>query len=130
MLQIPVVAPVLCLNCRDVNLVWVIAPLLICRKIYVQAQITGMASAQKWLNAIRQALLPPQTPQDRTSGSQSGPETPEEVQQAQQIAFEFSQLYQFNQQEELGCGQFGTVYGGVHRRFSHCRDVTVFSTVI
>lgn len=74
-------------------------------------QVLGLASAQKWLNAIRQALLPPQVPP-----SAAVSETAEETQQAQQIAFEFSQLYQFNQQEELGCGQFGTVYGGVHRR--------------
>ncbi|KRX36030.1 Serine/threonine-protein kinase dkf-1, partial [Trichinella murrelli] len=39
----------------------------------------------------------------------------EEMKRSQRVALEFSSLFQINQQEELGSGQFGTVFGGVHR---------------
>lgn len=82
----------------------------------------GVASANKWMTAIRQALLPPMQGEERAAAAAAAANTTlqtevsEESQLTQQIALEFSQLYQFNQQEELGSGQFGTVYGGVHRR--------------
>lgn len=61
----------------------------------------GLASAQKWYTALRQALLPPPVPREPPGA---------------EVALEFSQMYQVNASEELGSGQFGTVYGGVHRQ--------------
>uniref|UniRef100_A0A915J3I2 Protein kinase C n=1 Tax=Romanomermis culicivorax TaxID=13658 RepID=A0A915J3I2_ROMCU len=77
----------------------------------------GKASAQRWLDAIRSALLPPsRLAFDLNSGpSSQTPEGMAELKQAQQVALEFSQLYQVFEHEELGCGQFGVVYGGIHR---------------
>ncbi|VDO96943.1 unnamed protein product [Soboliphyme baturini] len=73
----------------------------------------GLAVAQKWIAAIHQALLPPKLPQEKLTPIVPS-EDADEIKDTH-VALEFSNLYQINQQEELGSGQFGTVYGGVHR---------------
>ncbi|KRX96980.1 Serine/threonine-protein kinase dkf-1 [Trichinella pseudospiralis] len=76
----------------------------------------GVAPAQRWLSAIHDALLPPgqfgRPPREIIASSV---ENLEEMKRSQRVALEFSSLFQINQQEELGSGQFGTVFGGVHR---------------
>ncbi|KAL1229591.1 Serine/threonine-protein kinase [Trichinella spiralis] len=77
----------------------------------------GVAPAQRWFSAIHDALLPPGQfgrPPSREIIA-SSVENLEEMKRSQRVALEFSSLFQINQQEELGSGQFGTVFGGVHR---------------
>uniref|UniRef100_A0A914UV16 protein kinase C n=1 Tax=Plectus sambesii TaxID=2011161 RepID=A0A914UV16_9BILA len=66
----------------------------------------SLASAQKWFQALQQALQPP-------PATYENPEP----------ALQFTELYQVLCDRTLGSGQFGTVYGGVHRQSG--RDVAV-----
>ncbi|KAI1719904.1 protein kinase domain-containing protein [Ditylenchus destructor] len=86
-------------------------------------------NAAQWATAIKHALMPV-TPQ--SSGPQGGAasDRPQEMVQLKvpvpgetghlgvqiQSEQEFSQLYQIFADEILGSGQFGTVYGGIHRK--------------
>lgn len=65
----------------------------------------GVHLAKTWENTIRQALMPVQS----TSKSENTGESEEKV-------TDMSQLYQIFPDEVLGSGQFGIVYGGVHRK--------------
>ncbi|XP_018321505.1 serine/threonine-protein kinase D3 [Agrilus planipennis] len=67
----------------------------------------GAYLAKSWETAIRQALLPV------TANLRTEPSTDSEEQVA-----DMNQLYQIYPDEVLGSGQFGIVYGGVHRRTS------------
>ncbi|GMS82068.1 hypothetical protein PENTCL1PPCAC_4243 [Pristionchus entomophagus] len=83
----------------------------------------GPEGAGTWANAIKSALMPV-TPQsstplkdqlkvpggDATKGTHLGVHI--------QTEHEFSSLYQIFADEILGSGQFGTVYGGIHRKSS------------
>lgn len=66
----------------------------------------GVHLAKSWETCIRQALMPvtSSTNADNNSG-----ESDERV-------TDMSQVYQIFPDEVLGSGQFGTVYGGVHRK--------------
>nr|AGY49605.1 protein kinase D [Anopheles stephensi] len=72
----------------------------------------GAYLAKSWETAIRQALMPVQTGSSRSEahGTGGGPSEPEER------VTDMSQLYQIFPDEVLGSGQFGIVYGGVHRK--------------
>nr|CAD7452689.1 unnamed protein product [Timema tahoe] len=65
----------------------------------------GVHLAKAWETAIRQALMPVTS---NTKGDTTG--EPEER------ITDMSQLYQIFPDEVLGSGQFGIVYGGVHRK--------------
>nr|CAD7195172.1 unnamed protein product [Timema douglasi] len=65
----------------------------------------GVHLAKSWETAIRQALMPVTS---NTKGDTTG--EPEER------ITDMSQLYQIFPDEVLGSGQFGIVYGGVHRK--------------
>uniref|UniRef100_A0A0N5AVZ6 protein kinase C n=1 Tax=Syphacia muris TaxID=451379 RepID=A0A0N5AVZ6_9BILA len=58
------------------------------------------ASAQMWLNALQQALQPLPTRHESENA---------------QLALQFTELFQVLSDKQLGSGQFGTVYSGVHR---------------
>uniref|UniRef100_A0A914CAS4 protein kinase C n=1 Tax=Acrobeloides nanus TaxID=290746 RepID=A0A914CAS4_9BILA len=80
-------------------------------------------NASNWASAIKQALMPvtPQTSttSDVRSVDQLKVPTPGETGHLGiqiQSEQEFSQLYQIFADEILGSGQFGTVYGGIHRK--------------
>uniref|UniRef100_A0A915C9X9 protein kinase C n=1 Tax=Parascaris univalens TaxID=6257 RepID=A0A915C9X9_PARUN len=66
------------------------------------------ASAQMWFRALQQALQPPPSRHDTSS---------------MEPALQFTELYQVLSDKTLGSGQFGTVYGGVHRQSG--REVAV-----
>ncbi|CAG9764072.1 unnamed protein product [Ceutorhynchus assimilis] len=67
----------------------------------------GAYLAKSWETTIRQAMLPVTA----NSGK------PEEVStQSEEQITDMSQIYQIYPDEVLGSGQFGIVYGGVHRR--------------
>ncbi|VDK29673.1 unnamed protein product [Gongylonema pulchrum] len=85
-----------------------------------------------WAAAIKQALMPV-TPQTSTSSAPNPTAETDSQQQQQKLSVppqgetgqlgvqlrseqDFSQLYQIFADEVLGSGQFGTVYGGVHRK--------------
>ncbi|XP_050297464.1 serine/threonine-protein kinase D3 [Anthonomus grandis grandis] len=68
----------------------------------------GAYLAKSWETSIRQALLPV-----TASGSAKADDGP--MQSEEQIT-DMSQIYQIYPDEVLGSGQFGIVYGGVHRR--------------
>uniref|UniRef100_A0A182PTP1 protein kinase C n=1 Tax=Anopheles epiroticus TaxID=199890 RepID=A0A182PTP1_9DIPT len=72
----------------------------------------GAYLAKSWETAIRQALMPVQTGHGAASGGggAGGESEPEER------VTDMSQLYQIFPDEVLGSGQFGIVYGGVHRK--------------
>uniref|UniRef100_A0A182M5B1 protein kinase C n=1 Tax=Anopheles culicifacies TaxID=139723 RepID=A0A182M5B1_9DIPT len=72
----------------------------------------GAYLAKSWETAIRQALMPVQTGTGRSEahGTSGGTSEPEER------VTDMSQLYQIFPDEVLGSGQFGIVYGGVHRK--------------
>ncbi|XP_052900281.1 serine/threonine-protein kinase D3 [Anopheles moucheti] len=72
----------------------------------------GAYLAKSWETAIRQALMPVQTGTGRSEahGTGGGTSEPEER------VTDMSQLYQIFPDEVLGSGQFGIVYGGVHRK--------------
>ncbi|XP_019880244.1 serine/threonine-protein kinase D3 isoform X2 [Aethina tumida] len=67
----------------------------------------GAYLAKSWETTIRQALLPV------TSNSK-----PEEMTASEEQVTDMSQIYQIFPDEVLGSGQFGIVYGGIHRRTS------------
>ncbi|CAL2047230.1 unnamed protein product [Caenorhabditis brenneri] len=78
--------------------------------------------AQSWTTAIQSALMPV-TPQSSVVGGKRVDKlkVPTEGETGHlgakiQTEQEFSQLYQIFAEEVLGSGQFGTVYGGIHRR--------------
>uniref|UniRef100_A0A5S6QE39 protein kinase C n=1 Tax=Trichuris muris TaxID=70415 RepID=A0A5S6QE39_TRIMR len=75
----------------------------------------GMAMAQRWFAAIHRALMPLLVTCERVGLPCSSSTGMEQIPQGNQVAIEFSGMFQVNQHEELGSGQFGTVYGGVHR---------------
>ncbi|XP_058801988.1 serine/threonine-protein kinase D1 isoform X2 [Phymastichus coffea] len=68
----------------------------------------GAHLARSWETSIRQALLPV------TSGSKQDGEPTE----PEENVVDMSQLYQIFPDEVLGSGQFGIVYGGIHRKTS------------
>ncbi|XP_047362539.1 serine/threonine-protein kinase D3 [Vespa velutina] len=68
----------------------------------------GVHVARSWETNIRQALMPVTTAS--TIADQEDPTEPEEN------VTDMSQLYQIFPDEVLGSGQFGIVYGGVHRK--------------
>uniref|UniRef100_A0A182J288 protein kinase C n=1 Tax=Anopheles atroparvus TaxID=41427 RepID=A0A182J288_ANOAO len=70
----------------------------------------GAYLAKSWETAIRQALMPVQTGTGRAAESPGSADEPEER------VTDMSQLYQIFPDEVLGSGQFGIVYGGVHRK--------------
>uniref|UniRef100_A0A1I8AJD9 Protein kinase domain-containing protein n=1 Tax=Steinernema glaseri TaxID=37863 RepID=A0A1I8AJD9_9BILA len=86
-------------------------------------------NAASWSTAIKQALMPvtPQssTPMSGTPGAKGvesmqlkvpAPGETGHLGMQIQSEQEFSQLYQIFADEVLGSGQFGTVYGGIHRK--------------
>ncbi|XP_055551373.1 serine/threonine-protein kinase D3 isoform X2 [Wyeomyia smithii] len=66
----------------------------------------GAYLAKSWETAIRQALMPVTSTRSESTG---GSEPEEKV-------TDMSQLYQIFPDEVLGSGQFGIVYGGIHRK--------------
>lgn len=66
----------------------------------------GAYLAKSWETAIRQALLPV------TNSSSSK----EQLSEPEEQITDISQLYQIFPEEVLGSGQFGIVYGGIHRK--------------
>ncbi|KAJ8044764.1 Serine/threonine-protein kinase D3 [Holothuria leucospilota] len=88
----------------------------------------GAHVARQWENKIRQAMMPV-TPQQSTAsaGSSSSPSSSNAVENGEKSVAEDSvrrdsddigQQYQIFPDEILGSGQFGIVYGGVHRTSS------------
>ncbi|GMT12411.1 hypothetical protein PFISCL1PPCAC_3708 [Pristionchus fissidentatus] len=83
----------------------------------------GTEVAGAWANAIKSALMPV-TPQSssplRDQLKVPGGETAKGTHLGVHIQteHEFSSLYQIFADEILGSGQFGTVYGGIHRKSS------------
>lgn len=65
----------------------------------------GAYLAKSWETAIKQALMPVTNIRSESAGGE-----PEEK------VTDMSQLYQIFPDEVLGSGQFGIVYGGVHRK--------------
>ncbi|KAL1461900.1 hypothetical protein WDU94_013763 [Cyamophila willieti] len=63
--------------------------------------------ARAWELSLRQALMPVQEP----SGTKC-----EDMSEPEERVTDMSQLYQISPDEVLGSGQFGIVYGGVHRK--------------
>ncbi|XP_065562821.1 serine/threonine-protein kinase D1-like isoform X2 [Artemia franciscana] len=76
----------------------------------------GLHLAKAWETAIRQASMPV-TPKSSTAGTQSNQGKSVEVAQEDNTS-DIGQLYQIYPDEVLGSGQFGIVYGGIHRRTS------------
>ncbi|KAK2577124.1 hypothetical protein KPH14_003286 [Odynerus spinipes] len=68
----------------------------------------GVHVARSWETNIRQALMPV------TTGSSIADQ--EESTEPEENVTDMSQLYQIFPDEVLGSGQFGIVYGGVHRK--------------
>ncbi|KAL6741012.1 hypothetical protein Aduo_014310 [Ancylostoma duodenale] len=86
----------------------------------------ALDSAQSWSTAIQAALMPV-TPQSSIGGQKRGSEmsklkVPNDSGERGHLGTtiqseqEFSQLYQLFAEEVLGSGQFGIVYGGIHRK--------------
>ncbi|KAF7272052.1 hypothetical protein GWI33_015138 [Rhynchophorus ferrugineus] len=67
----------------------------------------GAYLAKSWETTIKQALLPV---------TASTAKTEEAPAQSEEQITDMSQIYQIYPDEVLGSGQFGIVYGGVHRR--------------
>ncbi|XP_063918522.1 serine/threonine-protein kinase D3 isoform X2 [Zophobas morio] len=65
----------------------------------------GAYLAKSWETTIRQALMP----------VTAGPK-PEESNESEEQIMDMSQIYQIYPDEVLGSGQFGIVYGGIHRK--------------
>lgn len=68
----------------------------------------GSYLARSWETAIRQALMPVTNPSNATNE--------QAVSEPEERITEISQLYQIFPDEVLGSGQFGIVYGGVHKK--------------
>ncbi|XP_042866501.1 serine/threonine-protein kinase D3-like isoform X5 [Penaeus japonicus] len=81
----------------------------------------GLYLAKVWENEIRKALMPV-TPQ-----ASSTPTHPQQVGMDKEEATcnDISQIYQIFPDEVLGSGQFGIVYGGVHRKSSRAVAIKV-----
>ncbi|XP_059475942.1 serine/threonine-protein kinase D1 isoform X2 [Neocloeon triangulifer] len=69
----------------------------------------GSHVARSWETSIRQALMPVTSQASNLSESSSGSEKEERI-------TDIHQIYQIFPDEVLGSGQFGIVYGGVHRK--------------
>ncbi|ENN72969.1 hypothetical protein YQE_10400, partial [Dendroctonus ponderosae] len=67
----------------------------------------GAYLSKSWETTIRQAMLP-------VTGNSGKPD--EMSSQSEEQITDMSQIYQIYPDEVLGSGQFGIVYGGVHRR--------------
>ncbi|XP_068894209.1 serine/threonine-protein kinase D3 isoform X4 [Tenebrio molitor] len=65
----------------------------------------GAYLAKSWETSIRQALMP----------VTANPK-PEESNESEEHIMDMSQIYQIYPDEVLGSGQFGIVYGGIHRK--------------
>ncbi|KAF4529537.1 hypothetical protein B566_EDAN014383 [Ephemera danica] len=79
----------------------------------------GAHLACSWETAVRQALMPVTSqPSQSSSASEGGSEKEERV-------TDIHQIYQFFPDEVLGSGQFGIVYGGVHRKTSRAVAIKV-----
>ncbi|KAI6213454.1 Serine/threonine-protein kinase D [Aphelenchoides besseyi] len=91
----------------------------------VQNEKAASDNAANWAQAIKQALMPV-TPQsstpvnerkaDMVSLAVPAPGSIGQLGMVIQSEAEFSQLYQIFADEVLGSGQFGVVYGGIHRK--------------
>ncbi|XP_071576678.1 serine/threonine-protein kinase D3 isoform X1 [Temnothorax nylanderi] len=68
----------------------------------------GAHIARSWETTIRQALMPVTVSTNQ--------EEPAETTEPEENVTDMSQLYQIFPDEVLGSGQFGIVYGGVHRK--------------
>ncbi|KAI4494096.1 hypothetical protein M0802_009250 [Mischocyttarus mexicanus] len=77
----------------------------------------GVHVARSWETNIRQALMPVTT-------ASTIPD-PEESTEPEENITDMSQLYQIFPDEVLGSGQFGIVYGGVHRKSSRAVAIKV-----
>ncbi|XP_035775867.1 serine/threonine-protein kinase D3-like [Anopheles albimanus] len=71
----------------------------------------GAYLAKSWETAIRQALMPVQSATAKCESPGAGGAT-----EPEERITDMSQLYQIFPDEVLGSGQFGIVYGGVHRK--------------
>ncbi|GMR53700.1 hypothetical protein PMAYCL1PPCAC_23895, partial [Pristionchus mayeri] len=69
-------------------------------KVARQFSRSSNVSISQWVQALRNALQPPSSRNDSPNC---------------EPALELSQLYQVLAEQTLGSGQFGTVYGGIHR---------------
>uniref|UniRef100_A0A8R1Z8K3 protein kinase C n=1 Tax=Pristionchus pacificus TaxID=54126 RepID=A0A8R1Z8K3_PRIPA len=69
-------------------------------KIARQFSRSSNVTIHQWIQALRSALQPPSSRNDSPNN---------------EPALELSQLYQVLAEQTLGSGQFGTVYGGIHR---------------
>lgn len=79
----------------------------------------GAYLAKSWETSIRQAILPVTGSANATSPtSNSKTEESHLVAREEHNINDLSQIYQIYPDEVLGSGQFGIVYGGVHRRTS------------
>ncbi|XP_042210693.1 serine/threonine-protein kinase D3-like isoform X4 [Homarus americanus] len=81
----------------------------------------GLYLAKVWENEIRKALMPvtPQASTTPTHPQQQGMDKEEAT------CNDISQIYQIFPDEVLGSGQFGIVYGGVHRKSSRAVAIKV-----
>ncbi|XP_045624840.1 serine/threonine-protein kinase D3 isoform X2 [Procambarus clarkii] len=81
----------------------------------------GIYLAKVWENEIRKALMPvtPQSSSTPTYPQQQGMDKEEAT------CNDISQIYQIFPDEVLGSGQFGIVYGGVHRKSSRAVAIKV-----
>ncbi|XP_046144954.1 serine/threonine-protein kinase D3 isoform X4 [Osmia bicornis bicornis] len=77
-----------------------------CSQVPAPESGIGAHVARSWETSIRQALMPVTT----VSANQEQSTEPEEN------VTDMSQLYEIFPDEVLGSGQFGTVYGGIHRK--------------
>ncbi|XP_033100333.1 serine/threonine-protein kinase D1-like [Anneissia japonica] len=87
----------------------------------------GITAARSWEKSIRQALMPVTPQQSSTSvtstssnGVPTGPSKSSHYifnhDDGEEEKKDISQVYQISPDEILGSGQFGIVYGGVHRQ--------------
>lgn len=84
----------------------------------------GAHLAKSWETAIRQALMPV-TPQNQQAHSSSKPAMDMNSEKEELACTDISLLYQIFPDEVLGSGQFGIVYGGVHRKSSRAVAIKV-----
>ena len=108
-----------------------------------------MEYAKQWELAIRQALMPVQVSSSGTAAGGSSPTVaggPAGAAQASSAAVkgaaavggppdtdeeqDISQAYQIFLDEVLGSGQFGIVYGGVHRASGHSVAIKVYRDIV
>lgn len=82
----------------------------------------GIFLAKVWENEIRKALMPV-TPQ--SSATPTYPQQQLGMDKEEATCNDISQIYQIFPDEVLGSGQFGIVYGGVHRKSSRAVAIKV-----